>query len=85
MPTGILIYPQDRKLPEGCHLVKKINIFVLLCHRGWPIGKTMCILAVTLRWMFSFTGYLQLALIAFSRFILLRSPREVVHLGDVQA
>ena len=44
--------------------------------RGWPIGKMMCILAVTLRWMFTFTGYLHLSLIAFSRYILLRIPRE---------
>ena len=47
--------------------------------RGWPIGKVMCILAVTIRWMLVFTGYLQLSLIAFSRFILLRSPRDQIY------
>ena len=55
---------------------QQLQEYFICYFRGWPIGKTMCILAVTLRWMFVFTGYLQLSLIAFSRFIMLRSPRE---------
>ena len=44
--------------------------------RGWPLGPTMCIVSVAVRWMVSCVGYFQLSLIAFSRFILLKKPRE---------
>ena len=36
----------------------------------------MCIVSVAVRWMVSCVGYFQLSLIAFSRFILLKKPRE---------
>ena len=45
-------------------------------HRGWPLGPTMCIVSVAVRWMVSCVGYFQLSLIAFSRFILLKKPRD---------
>ena len=37
-------------------------------------GKTLCIASVMLRWMATFVDHLLLSLIAFSRFILLKSP-----------
>ena len=42
----------------------------------------MCMLSVTVRWMITCVGYLQLSLIAFSRFILLKKPRDLIQLND---
>ena len=45
----------------------------------------MCILSVAVRWMVSCVGYFQLSLIAFSRFILLKSPSLGKRLFDGRA
>ena len=42
--------------------------------KGWPFGNIMCIASVQLRWSVTFINHLSLALIAFSRFILLKYP-----------
>ena len=45
-----------------------------LC-RGWPFGKTMCVVSAILRWTITIIDYLSLSLIAFSRFFVLSHPR----------
>ncbi len=42
--------------------------------RGWPLGPTACALSAMVRWMLSFVDWLSLALIAFSRYVLLSKP-----------
>ena len=42
--------------------------------KGWPFGNIMCIASVQMRWAVTFINHLSLALIAFSRFILLKYP-----------
>ena len=42
--------------------------------KGWPFGNVMCIASVQLRWSVTFINHLSLALIAFSRFSLLKYP-----------
>ena len=43
--------------------------------KGWPFGSIMCIATVQMRWSIIFLNHLSLALIAFSRFMLLKYPR----------
>ena len=43
--------------------------------KGWPFGSIMCIAAVQMRWSIIFLNHLSLALIAFSRFMLLKYPK----------
>ena len=42
--------------------------------KGWPFGSIMCIATVQMRWSIIFLNHLSLALIAFSRFMLLKYP-----------
>ena len=42
--------------------------------KGWPFGRIMCIVTVQMRWSIIFLNQLSLALIAFSRSILLKYP-----------
>ena len=42
--------------------------------KGWPFGNIMCIASVQMRWTITFIKHLSLALIAFSRYILLKYP-----------
>ena len=40
--------------------------------RGWPLGETLCVASVQIRWALTFANHLSLALIAFSRLALLK-------------
>ena len=42
--------------------------------RGWPLGETICVASVAIRWAVIIVNNLLLSLIAFSRFILLKRP-----------
>ena len=42
--------------------------------KGWPFGSIMCIATVQMRWSIIFLNQLSLALIAFSRYMLLKYP-----------
>ena len=42
--------------------------------RGWPLGNTICLASVVMRWGSSIINNLLLSLIAFSRLVMIKSP-----------
>ena len=73
----------DSTIPYVLNLAFSDLLFCLLAiptytthyiFKGWPYGNIMCIASVQMRWAVTFIKHLSLALIAFSRFILLKYP-----------